>query len=64
MSPANDAAVTVDRILRPLVSSERVGCIDWSENTAVILSNWDVLHGRGPEPLDEGIRVIERLYVR
>jgi alpha-ketoglutarate-dependent taurine dioxygenase len=64
MSPANDAAVTVDRILRPLVSSERVGYIDWSENTAVILSNWDVLHGRGPEPLDEGIRVIERLYVR
>lgn len=64
MSPANDAAVQVDRVLRPLVSSEKVDSITWSSDTAVVLSNWTTLHGRGPEPPDEGIRVIERLYVR
>ena len=64
MSPANDAAVQVDKVLRPLVSSEKVDSITWSGDTAVVLSNWTTLHGRGPEPPDEGIRVIERLYVR
>lgn len=64
MSPANDAAIQVDRVLRPLVSSEKVDSITWSGDTAVVLSNWTTLHGRGPEPPDEGVRVIERLYVR
>lgn len=64
MSPANDAAVQIDRILRPLVNSNKVDSINWSDNSAVVLSNWTTLHGRGPEPQDEGIRVIERLYVR
>ena len=64
MSPANDAAVQVDRVLRQLVSSEKVDSITWSGDTAVVLSNWTTLHGRGPEPPDEGVRVIERLYVR
>jgi alpha-ketoglutarate-dependent taurine dioxygenase len=64
MSPANDAAVQVDRVLRPLVIGDKVDSITWSDNTAVVLSNWTTLHGRGSEPPDEGIRVIERLYVR
>jgi hypothetical protein len=64
MSPANEAAIQVDRVLRPLVSSEKVDSITWSGDTAVVLSNWTTLHGRGPEPPDEGVRVIERLYVR
>jgi hypothetical protein len=64
MSPANDAAIRVQKILRPLVTSASVDSIEWSGNTAVILSNWKVLHGRGPEPPNEGMRVIERLYVR
>ena len=64
MSPANDAAIEVDRVLRPLVASGRGDCIDWSGDIAVVLSNWNALHGRGPEPHQEGIRVIERLYVR
>lgn len=64
MSPANAAAIEVDKILRPLVARECNDCINWSKDTAVILSNWKVLHGRGPEPHDEGARIIERLYVR
>lgn len=64
MSPANTAAIEVDKVLRPLVNSGRTDCINWSGDTAVILSNWNVLHGRGPEPRDEGTRIIERLYVR
>jgi len=63
MSPANEAANEVHEILRPLVAA-RAKCINWSGDMAVVLSNWDVLHGRGPEPPDEGVRVIERLYVR
>ena len=64
MSPANDAAIEVNIVLRPLVTSGNTDCIHWSKDTAVVLSNWNVLHGRGPEPHDEGIRIIERLYVR
>jgi hypothetical protein len=63
MSPANAAAVRADAILRPLVIGEHAECIAWSNGGAVVLSNWRVLHGRGPEPPGEGVRMIERLYV-
>jgi hypothetical protein len=63
MFPANAAAVEVDTILRPLVGGGRGDCINWSSDRAVVLSNWNVLHGRGPEPPGEGNRIIERLYV-
>ena len=64
MVPANNAAVHVDRVLRPLVTNEVDESITWSGDKAVVFSNWTTLHGRGPQPPDEGIRVIERLYVR
>jgi len=64
MSPANNAAIEVDRVLRPLVASGGGESINWSGDMAVVLSNWNVLHGRGPQPPDEGMRIIERLYVR
>lgn len=64
MSPANDAAIKVDKILRSMVKKRDVVNINWSGDMAVVLSNWNVLHGRGPEPPKEGIRIIERLYVR
>jgi len=64
MFPANDAAVHVDKVLRPLVTNEVDESITWSGDTAVVFSNWTTLHGRGPQPPDEGIRVVERLYVR
>lgn len=63
MTPANAAAVKASSILRPLVSSQRGDGINWCSNIAVVLSNWHVLHGRGPQPEAEGVRVIQRLYV-
>ena len=64
MVPANNEAVHVGRVLRPLVTNEVDESITWSGDKAVVFSNWITLHGRGPQPKDEGIRVIERLYVR
>lgn len=64
MSPANSAAFQIEKRLRPLVTSIKVDSITWTGDSAVVISNWNTLHGRGPEPKDEGLRVIERLYVR
>jgi hypothetical protein len=64
MSPVNEAAAEVDRAIRPVANGPLGDAIHWSGDCAVVLSNWHVLHGRGPEPLDEGARVVERLYVR
>ena len=64
MTPANADAEHVNDILQPLAAADGVPGITWSGNQAVVISNWHVLHGRGPQPPDEGIRVIERLYVR
>jgi alpha-ketoglutarate-dependent taurine dioxygenase len=64
MTPMNNAAAEVHRILQSAVFDENLDRINWSGNEAVILSNWTVMHGRGPEPPKEGVRVIERLYVR
>jgi hypothetical protein len=64
MTPANQSAYEVDKILRPLVFNENTDRINWSGNNAAIISNWNILHGRGPQPLNEGVRIIERLYVR
>lgn len=64
MTPANEAATVVHAVLRELVTREDAGTIGWSGRTAAVLCNWTTLHGRGPEPANEGVRVIERLYVR
>ncbi len=64
MIPANDAANEAHSVLRELVNREDTDAITWSGTIAAILCNWTTLHGRGPEPPDEEVRVIERLYVR
>jgi hypothetical protein len=64
MCPVNGSAVELDRILRPLVAEEQAESVVWRDDMAIVLSNWTVLHGRGPEPKEEGTRIIERLYVR
>lgn len=63
MSPANHAAVEVDRAMRPLAKTEG-NPISWSGDTAAVICNWICLHGRGAQPPDEGIRIVQRLYVR
>jgi alpha-ketoglutarate-dependent taurine dioxygenase len=64
MTPANHAANEVEKILRPLAFQKTTDQITWSGNNAAIISNWDILHGRGSQPSNEGERIIERLYVR
>jgi alpha-ketoglutarate-dependent taurine dioxygenase len=64
MTPVNRAAYEVNKLLKMLVFDKEPYCINWTGNNAVILSNWDVLHGRGPQPFNEGERIIERIYVR
>jgi alpha-ketoglutarate-dependent taurine dioxygenase len=64
MFPANRAAREVKEVLEGLTRSSAGEWITWSGEEAVVLSNWRVLHGRGPAPRDENERILERIYVR
>jgi hypothetical protein len=64
MFPANRAAREVKGIFEVLMKGNTEERISWSGDDAVILSNWRVLHGRGPAPQDEDERILERVYVR
>ena len=64
MNPANDAAIQVNKALSALVAEKQKNIIEWNDDKALVISNWNVLHGRGSEPENEGERTIERLYVR
>jgi len=64
MYPVNSAAERVHSELRELVMEGDAAFITWSESMAAVICNWTTLHGRGEEPPNEGLRVIERLYVR
>lgn len=63
MTPANKAAIMVEEIISPFVLKKDAQIINWEPNIAVIISNWKVLHGRGEEPIEEGLRTIFRLYI-
>ncbi len=64
MLPANNAALEVSTFLKDLIQPGGGECIEWEKENAVVLSNWLVMHGRGPAPDDEHGRVLERIYVR
>lgn len=63
MSPANRAAREVDEAIQAAFATLRPEEIDWSESGLIVVSNWAALHGRGSGPIDEGERILERLYV-
>lgn len=63
MLPSNDSAIKVQEMLCTLFSCDRINQINWTGDMAVVLCNWEVLHGRGPSPPDEKIRIVERIYV-
>lgn len=63
MSPANRAAVTMQQILSSRLLSVAVQQIQWTGTIALVLQNWQVLHGRGPAPNHELNRIVERIYV-
>ena len=63
MSPVNSEAFRIRDALQPFLSYDRGEPVDWKCDVAIIVDNWQALHARGPSPVDEGPRVLERIYV-
>ena len=63
MSPANKAASQVRQILNTRMAEIRETELYWTKGTSVVVDNWKVLHGRGPMPVGERQRILERIYV-
>jgi hypothetical protein len=63
MHPANNSALRVNEILERSPLDDMECCVNWAEDTALVVDNWKTLHGRGPMPLNEQLRVLERIYV-
>ena len=64
MQPVNLAARKMRELIPRMVKGAEQDIIKWSHDTAVVISNWNTLHGRGPDPNQEGIRELHRIYVR
>jgi hypothetical protein len=63
MAPANESARKVETYISAGVPTAAVHEIAWRSETAVVISNWQCLHGRGPEPPNEEQRILQRIYV-
>jgi alpha-ketoglutarate-dependent taurine dioxygenase len=63
MIPVNDAAIIIHAALAPLLARCEVQRIEWSGDTALIIDNWHVLHGRAEAPAFEQLRILQRVYV-
>jgi hypothetical protein len=63
MFPANATARQMSAAVQNQTIQQKIEQIDWSTGCAAVISNWTVLHGRGPAPNDERDRVLERVYV-
>lgn len=64
MFPVNAQAVELAAVLVEFAASDFGEPVSWFHDSALVLSNWAVLHGRGAAPNAEGVRVLERIYVR
>lgn len=63
MIPVNEAATIIHTELPPLLARCEVQKIEWSGNMALIIDNWQALHGRGEAPSFEQLRILQRIYV-
>ena len=63
MRPANAAALLIRDALVSILSYDRAEPVDWENDVAIVVDNWQALHARGPSPVKEGPRVLERVYV-
>jgi hypothetical protein len=63
MAPVNKAALEVKDVVTPRLANIRPERVEWSLDVAVLLNNWEVLHGRGAPPPNEGVRILQRIYV-
>lgn len=64
MIPANRAACNVEVALQDALGQTRPEYFEWSERVTLVISNWDLLHGRDLAPENEGVRQMGRVYVR
>lgn len=66
MRPANAPALALHNLLPSTIESADRHAFKWSPGVALVLANWEVLHGRGPEPEGERDhdRSLVRVYVR
>jgi hypothetical protein len=63
MKPANDSAREVAAYLDTGDCAATVEHLEWKPHTAVVISNWQTLHGRGSQPPNEQQRILKRIYV-
>jgi hypothetical protein len=63
MFPANRLASVIRERLDFHIARDRGDPIVYAPYDAIVISNWTALHGRGPAPAAEGLRVLERVYV-
>lgn len=61
MKPANTSAREVAAYFDH--SAAPVEHLEWRPHTAVVISNWHALHGRGSQPPNEQERILQRIYV-
>ncbi len=64
MRPANTPATVLQHAFSQIISSTPSYSLQWAADSALVVCNWNMLHGRGEQPANEGTRIIERLYVR
>jgi hypothetical protein len=63
MKPANASAREVAAYFDSDDCATNVEHLEWRPNTAVVISNWQALHGRGSQPVNEQQRILQRIYV-
>lgn len=63
MKPANDSARDVVAFFDTDGCATTVEHLEWRPHTAVVISNWHALHGRGSQPPNEQRRILRRIYV-
>lgn len=64
MMPANRSAQVSLDILEDAINSSTTSTFGWQADSALIIDNWLMLHGRGPAPHKEQDRLLSRIYVR
>lgn len=64
MTPVNTAALRVRDRLAQACEDSRLGVsVPWQSTGCLVVDNWRVLHARGPQPEQEGARLMFRIYV-
>jgi hypothetical protein len=63
MKPANASAREIAAYFDTEDCATSIEHLEWRPHTAVVISNWQALHGRGSQPPNEQQRILHRVYV-